>query len=432
MAVPGSVVGVGKLITPGGQTGPKGDAGTAANVPLADITQNGLLRKTSGNTTDFTDGTNNYQPLATAVQPTIWSARLRSFNSVGNPNFEVNQPYGTYTSLVNPASGKLLDRWIIQRSAVTATFNGGQAGPANTLVPGTNFCLTNANLMLALTAAQATLAAGDYFAIQQSVEGPLLRELLTDVHSISLLVYSTVANLKFGVVLRDVANAHTLTKLCTVTSASTWTLITLPNLPVWTAGATWSTAAGNVGYNLFISLACGSTNMSPANDTWQNGSFLGAPGMSNWLASPVNSTLYIAFVQHEPGPLCTTLQDKPFAQNYDECQRYYQKSYDYGSVPGSGSVGNNGIVLGVPSTATVLLNCGVGFKKIMAKTPTVAIYNHATGALNSVRDQTGVDHTISAINGSSQGTPFFNLASTGLTAGTTGACYMHYTADSGW
>jgi hypothetical protein len=70
MAVPGSVVGVGKLITPGGQQGPKGDAGTAANVPLADITQNGLLRQTSGNITDFVDGTNNYRALSGFITKT--------------------------------------------------------------------------------------------------------------------------------------------------------------------------------------------------------------------------------------------------------------------------------------------------------------------------------------------------------------------------
>ena len=58
---------MGKLITPGGQQGPKGDAGTASNIPLADITQNGLLRKTSGNITDFVDGTNNYRNLASAI-----------------------------------------------------------------------------------------------------------------------------------------------------------------------------------------------------------------------------------------------------------------------------------------------------------------------------------------------------------------------------
>lgn len=62
MATPGQIIGVGKLITPGGAPGPKGDPGSA--IPLADNTQNGLLKQVSGNVTDYVGGDNVCHPLA--------------------------------------------------------------------------------------------------------------------------------------------------------------------------------------------------------------------------------------------------------------------------------------------------------------------------------------------------------------------------------
>ena len=58
----------------------------------------------------------------------------------------------------------------------------------------------------------------------------MFRELAGDVHSVSLLVRSSVAGLKFGLILRDSpTTTKTLAKLCTIPSSGTWTLIQLPN-----------------------------------------------------------------------------------------------------------------------------------------------------------------------------------------------------------
>src|SRR5215510_2354821 len=52
-------------------TGAQLSTSVAGQLALANTSQNGMLRQTTGNTTDFVDGTNNYQNLATAVTPTI-------------------------------------------------------------------------------------------------------------------------------------------------------------------------------------------------------------------------------------------------------------------------------------------------------------------------------------------------------------------------
>jgi hypothetical protein len=56
-------------------------------IPPADATQPGLLNTLSGNATDYVGGDNNCYSLS----PVIWNARLRSYNSLGNPTFEVDQ-----------------------------------------------------------------------------------------------------------------------------------------------------------------------------------------------------------------------------------------------------------------------------------------------------------------------------------------------------
>jgi hypothetical protein len=397
-------------------------------IPLASVSTKGLLNQTSGLTTDFIDGTNNSQPL----QPVIWSARLRSFNAIGNPNFEVDQR-NVGNALTNPATGIFAqDRWQVIRVG-TMGINTLQSVAAitgrNLFVPGTTFGISNNFLVCTLTAQETTLAAGDLWIINQNIEGALLRELLFDVSSISLLVASSVANLKFSVAIRDPATiTKSLVKLCTIPNANTWTLIPLPNLSVFPAG-NFSVTPGQLGYMLSITLACGSTFTAPAADSWQNGNFVAAPGMSNFAASPVNATFQIAFVQHEPGPLCTTLIDKPFSQNHDECLRYFSKTYDYGVKPGTVT---GAPVCSIASQGNADIAGWIPFVKRIAKSPAggIGIYNHSTGAIQSIQTRAATNIAVNSIN---------NLGESGfggLTLASAPAanmpCYFHYVADTGW
>ena len=85
MAIPGSIVAVGKLITPGGAQGPLGGTGPAG--PTAVSTD-------AGNQAVLGSDAKIYVPDPTQV---ITSVRLRSCNSIGNPGFEVDQKNGGTT-----------------------------------------------------------------------------------------------------------------------------------------------------------------------------------------------------------------------------------------------------------------------------------------------------------------------------------------------
>ena len=358
-----------------------------------------------------------------ATQAQIWSTRLRSFNAIGNPNFEVDQR--TAGAGTSTAGTFAQDKW--DRGG-GLSFSAGRIGGSPVVIPGTSYAITQNILRLTLLAQKVSLAATDLMYLHQWVEGPNLRELISDTHSISLLVRSSVANVVFGIALRDSASAYTLTKLCTASATpNTWSIVTLPNLPVWTPSASWLLTPGNVGYIFDICLACGSTNLSPANDTWQAGNFTGAAGQGNFAASPVNSTFDLAMISHEPGAICTTFIDKPFSQNLDECLRYYYKTYDYQAAIGLAT--GTGIKTFIAPSATASAFGPFQFPKLLAKAPTITFYNYATSGVNSVRDGFGTDHAgASAVNPCTNG--FQYLTFSGATTGAV-QVYTQFTADTG-
>jgi hypothetical protein len=391
-------------------------------IPLAAATTPGLLNQVSGNTTDFVDGTNNCQPLA----PVIWSVRSRSYNAIGNPNFEVNQRLWTIGAPVLPAAvgAFLVDRWQVIRSAgISATFTIGPSS-GTVAVPGSKFMLGGQVLVIQLATQQTTLAAGDYFMVQQPVEGSAFRELQQDVHSLSLLV-NTNAALNFSVTIKDPGNTQSL--VIPVSVPSGVSLTALPNLPVWPSAFS-NITPGALGYTLSICLAAGSTFTAPATGSWQSGNFLGAPGMDNFLAKPVGNNIALAFVQHESGPLCTGLIDKPFAQNYDECLRYFFKSWDYATA--IATAGANGAFINLNGPTTTAMVGHWPFKKVMAKVPTVTCYSQSSGAINTVKDVgAAVDRAVSTVT-ASQSCLQAIILTTAFAANA--RCDWQLTADTGW
>jgi hypothetical protein len=249
-----------------------------------------------------------------------------------------------------------------------------------------------------------------------------------------------VAGLNFSLGLADGPVTKTLVKLCNIPAANTSTLIPLPNLPSF-PGGNFNYAPGSVGYFIGITLAAGSTFIAPAADVWQTGNFPGAPGMSNFAASPVNSFFDIAFVQHEPGPLCTTLIDKPFTQNYDECLRYYNKSWNYPTAVGTAAQTSFATFIAptIATAAPFTVYGGVRFSKPMAKAPNCVAYNPNNGNINAALlfyassgtiANTNTSLPVSSIPATSTGISALNMSTGTSTAPMT--ALAEWTADTGW
>lgn len=397
-------------------------------IPIADNTQSGLLDILSGNASDYVGGDNNCYSLTNAVAPVIWYVRARSYSSIGNPNFEVNQRLWAIGAPVLPANGAfLVDRWSVSRSAtISATFTIGTSA-GTSVAPGSNFMLGGQVLVIQLGAQQTTLAAGDYFAVQQTIEGSAFRELQQDVHSLSLLI-NTNAALNFSVSLRNAANTSSL--VIPVSAPSGVSLLTFPNLPVWPGSSFSNITGGTVGYTLSVCFAAGSTFIAPATGSWQSGNYLGVPGMDNFLAKPVGNNVVLSFIQHESGYQCSSLIDKPFSQNLSECMRYYWKSSQYGEVPGSNATG---FLTGFTTQAVGYVRFPGVFPVRMAKAPTIrwfGLTGSTVGTANAIRnDATAADVAVasqSSVTDMCWGSPTIGTA-TGPNA-----WRANIDADTGW
>ena len=393
-------------------------------LPLAGSTTAGLMRQTSGLTTDFIDGTNTCQSLVAAVQPTIWAARLRTYNGLDNPTFEVDQrTCGAGTPLSGAFS---IDRWIGQKQGATMAGTGKQQAG---IVPGTGFALTQNFFRITLTAQQASLATTDLLVFSQTVEGATLRELVGDATSLSFLVRCSVAGLTFGISIRDPSQAHSYVIPATIPTANVWTTFSFANIPVFPPGSTFSTSPGVTGALFMISLAAGANYITPANNSWQNGNLVGAQGQGNFAALPVGSTFDIGVIQWEPGNQCSQFIDLSYQRNLDRCRKFFQKSYDDITPVGTATT-TGAVTLYVPPNVSFFTP--VFFAPKMIKDPTVVGYSPATGAANTVRDYgAGIDRAISG-NGLWAGQYGF----TGFILATTNAAQsqqaFQWTADTGW
>lgn len=362
-----------------------------------------------------------------------WGVRQRSVNSLGNGNFEVDQRQCGTVKAVTPGSGGWVDRWntFISGTVAPTLRVSQQQALSYIAVPGSNFIVTSKIHRITLTTAQASVTGDQALGIWQTVEGPNLRALYGDVHSISILARSSVANLKFGLILQDVPTSRVLAKLCSLGAANTVTLITLPSLPVFPQGVgNFSLSPGAVGYAFYIALAAGPGITVAANDTWQTTSTTwgGAIGQSNFAASAVNSTIDFAFCQHEPGAACSTLMNVPFTDNLDSCTRFYQKSYPYsftaGTVTGSGCKS-----FYVPAAS---LNTGYGnvvFPKIMAKTPTLSFWSPSGVAGDAALVGAGDAPVSGAVNPADSG---FNGIAFPASWAAGQIWQAQYTAETGW
>src|SRR5262245_9897272 len=383
-----------------------------------------LLELTSGGT--YARITGQIVSDSVATSPSITNMRLRSFNALAaNCNFEVDQR-NAGNSVTVPTGSALpwvQDRWEINKVGTMTATSQQNAGAVN--IPGTSFAITQNFLRITLTGQETSLASGDYFSLQYQVEGPMLRELINDVHSLQVLVRSSVAGLVFGYSLRSPASTfYSLTNTFTIPSANTWVVLTRPNMSAWTGG-TFPLTPGNIGYVLFITLAAGSSQTSSVNGSFQAGNFVGASGQGNFFGSAVNSTFDIAFVHHEPGPVCSQLMDLPFDQNLWACQRYLQKSYAAGTR--AGTVVDAGSTSFYYAAGTVLP--GFPFQKRMARVPTVTPYSPRSGAANALFAMGGsADRTISSVTAGETGVAYMVFASSQSADWT----MVQWTADTGW
>jgi len=130
---------------------------------------------------------------------------------------------------------------------------------------------------------------------------------------------------------------------------------------------------------------------------WVGSLALGATGQTNVVATNA-ATWQITGVQLEVGDTATDFEHRTFGDDLARCERYFYKTYEYATKPGTASsmasslgryidAAQNYASLGLPSVN-------------MRATPTVTLYNPNSGTVGQIRSDS-TDH--SAVGHSSSG-----------------------------
>jgi hypothetical protein len=231
----------------------------------------------------------------------------------------------------------LLDRWCYFASQVSKFTWQQNRG---SITPPSGFT----NYLGGVVATSVTIGSSDYFGLFQSIEGFNVADLdfgtaNAKTFTLSFKVYSSLTG-TFGGALRNGDGSRTYPFTYTISSANTWTTITL-TVAGDTSG-TWLKTNGT-GLQIVFSLGIGST-LSGTAGSWSGSNFYSATGATSVVGTS-GATFYITGVQLEQNTSATPFERRLYNQELANCQRYCYVGTD----------GNCFVAGAAPSTSNVYL-----------------------------------------------------------------------------
>jgi len=243
----------------------------------------------------------------------VSSSGLYGFkNRIINGAMAINQRGASVT-----ASGYTVDRF----QYVASVASKGTLAQSTTVYP------TGFNYSLGFTSSSAySVGAGDYFAINQTIEGYNIADLgwgtaNAKTVTLSFWVYSSLTG-TFGGSLSSFASTRSYPFTYTISSANTWTQISITVVGDTTVSATNWKINNDAGMNVWFGLGVGSTYSGTAG-AWAGSAYYSATGATS-VVSTNAATFYITGVQLEKGSTATSFDYRPYGTELQLCQRYFE------------------------------------------------------------------------------------------------------------
>ena len=193
----------------------------------------------------------------------------------------------------------------------------------------------------------------------------------------------------YAIAIRNGAASRSYITPFTVNVADTWEwkTFTVPGDTV--GGFTNYVPTGGLSFAISIVFACGTGIQTSSINTWLAGAFMGVTGMTNGVEATTD-TFRITGVIVVPGtelPPASRIPliMRPFDQELEACQRFFQKSYNYDVLPAAvtqqGAVQIAATVFGAAQVGAV--GTSFAFRRRMRASATITSYSHMTGAAGS-------------------------------------------------
>jgi hypothetical protein len=184
-------------------------------------------------------------------------------------------------------------------------------------------------------------------------------------------------------------------------AANTRTKVTF-TVPKPPAGSVWE-STNLVGLDLLFDLGSdtpGAGTASAPPDAWQvSNSFVSnANTPANWIGTAA-STYILEEVQIEVGATATPFERRPYTEELELCQRYYEKSYPQAVDPGTAnSVGS--MTHRVTGSQKAFYGSNIKFSTTKRATPTMTVYSTNSGTVDKVyRLELGSDFAVNFLVG---------------------------------
>jgi len=286
------------------------------------------------------------------------------------------------------ALGFSVDRWFTQGASGTGIYSSVRS----TTAPAG---FTN-SLLLTVTTADASIAAGDVYYLGHSVEGFNTADLslgTVDAKSftLSFWVRSSIAGTYAVRFANSVANRSYVAQY-TINAANTFEYKTI-TVAGDTSG-TWLTD-NSLGLNILWALGAGSTwETTPG--SWTAGNFVSTSAATEWVSTS-GATFYITGVQLEAGSVATPFERRSYGQELALSQRYYYFIGKDGTNAAFGAgftTGTTGFIYGALPVE-------------MRTAPTIS----HTGTLSDISfTHTGVSAPASSLNNNGSGTKSYSIS----------------------
>ena len=295
--------------------------------------QSAGVTKASVTSAGFTVGGSNISP-----QPTFR-------NRIINGNMAIDQRNAGAS--ITPINGQYgVDKW---RNGLSAASKFSVQKTPSTTETGyeTRVGAGFINYLAATSLSAYSVGASEVFLVSQYVEGYNMADLVwgtanAKTVTLSFWVRSSLTG-TFGGAFQNLDRNRCFPFSYTISVANTWEQKTI-TVAGDTSG-TWETTNG-LGVQIHFSLGVGSTYNGAAG-AWAGASHYSATGATSVVGTS-GATWYITGVQLEVGEQASDFENLQYGTQLALCQRYYQKSYAQGTVPGANvtSSFNEAVVFG--------------------------------------------------------------------------------------
>lgn len=175
-----------------------------------------------------------------------------------------------------------------------------------------------------------------------------------------------------------------------------------------------------------ISFSCVLDSNIGLSDVLASSSATGGVSVNIAMPNTTGVNIDMTSVSLEKGSTITQKIPRSLYQEVLACQRYFAKSYDLDTVPGTATLIGEYLSYAADTVTTTQLSI-VNYPTVMRVAPTVTCYNPFTGAAGSGRRSTSTDVAFSGAFENGQSRARFQFAST---TATTVWVSWHYTADA--